>query len=147
MGESLTYTQLLRGNRPFRWLLSGQVVSELGNWFNFIAGLRLVRSVSVAAPEATAIMLVARLAPFAIFAPLAGTLADRWSRRTVMVASDLARGFVALGFLLISRPEDLWIAYACSVAASLLTAFFEGAKNGAMPNITGPQGLLAGNAL
>jgi MFS family permease len=144
---TLTYMQLLRGNRSFRRLWSGQVVSELGNWFNFIAGLGLVRSVSVAAPEATAIMLVARLAPFALFAPLAGAFADRWSRRAVMVASDLARGLVALGFLLISRPEDLWIAYACSVVASLLTAFFEAAKNAAMPNITGAQGLLAGNAL
>jgi MFS family permease len=139
--------QLLRGNRSFRRLWSGQVVSELGNWFNFIAGLGLVRAVSVAAPEATATMLVARLVPFALFAPLAGAFADRWSRRTVMIVSDAARAFVALGFLLVDGPEDLWIAYVCSVAASLLTAFFEAAKNGAMPNIAGGQGLLAGNAL
>jgi MFS family permease len=139
--------QLLRGNRSFRRLLSGQVVSELGNWFNFIAGLGLVRAVSVAAPEATAIMLVARLAPFALFAPLAGAFADRWPRRTVMIVSDVARAFVALGFLFVDGPEDLWIAYSCSVAGSLLTAFFEAAKNGAMPNIAGGQGLLAGNSL
>src|ERR1051325_3246714 len=117
---SLTYMQLVRGNRSFRRLLAGQVVSELGNWFNFIAGLGLVRAVSTAAPEATAIMLVARLAPFALFAPFAGAFADRWSRRTVMIVSDVVRAIVALGFLLVSRPEDLWIAYVCSVAASLL---------------------------
>ena len=144
---SLTYAQLLRGNRSFRRLWSGQVVSELGNWFNFIAGLGLVRAVSTAAPEATAIMLVARLAPFALFAPVAGAIADRWSRRTVMIVSDAARSVFALGFLLVDGPEDLWIAYVCSVAASLLTAFFEAAKNAAMPNIAGAQGLLAGNAL
>lgn len=144
---TLTYMQLLKGNRSFRRLWSGQVVSELGNWFNFIAGLGLVRAVSTAAPEATAIMLVARLVPFALFAPLAGTFVDRWSRRTVMIVSDVARGVVALGFLLVKGPEDLWLAYACSVAASLLTAFFEAAKNAAMPNITGSQALLAGNAL
>jgi MFS family permease len=139
--------QLLRGNRSFRRLWSGQVVSELGNWFNFIAGLGLVRAVSVAAPEATAIMLVARFAPFALVSPLAGALVDRLSRRTVLIVSDVARSFVALGFLLVDGPEHLWIAYACSVAASLLTAFFEAAKNAAMPNITGGQSLLAGNAL
>jgi MFS family permease len=144
---ALTYTQLLRGNRSFRWLWSGQVVSELGNWFNFIAGLGMVRAVSVASPGATAIMLVARFAPFALFAPLAGALADRWSRRMVMIVSDAARAIFALGFLLVDGPEDLWIAYVCSVAASLLTAFFEAAKNAATPNITGAQGLLAGNAL
>jgi MFS family permease len=143
----LTYAQLLRGNRSFRWLWSGQVVSELGNWFNFIAGLGLVRAVSVAAPEATAIMLVARFAPFAIFAPLAGAFADRWSRRMVMIVSDAARAVFALGFLLVDGPEDLWIAYSCSIAASVLTAFFEAAKNAAVPNVTGTKGLLAGNAL
>jgi MFS family permease len=139
--------QLLRGNRSFRWLFSGQTVSELGNWFNFIAGLGIVRAVSTAAPEATAMMLVARLAPFALFAPVAGAFVDRWSRRTVMIVSDAARALFALGFLLVDKPEDLWIAYVCSVAASILTAFFEGAKNAAMPNITGADGLLVGNAL
>src|SRR5215212_8765772 len=117
---TLTYTQLLRGNRSFRRLLAGQVVSELGNWFNFIAVLGLVRAVSASAPKATAILLVLRLAPFALFAPLAGTFADRWSRRRVMIVSDLGRAVVALGLLLVAGPEDLWIAYACSVAASLL---------------------------
>jgi MFS family permease len=145
--STITYTQLLKSNRSFRRLWSGQVVSELGNWFNFIAGLGLVRAVSVAAPEATATMLVARLAPFALFAPLAGAFVDRWSRRTVMIASDALRAVVALGFLLVRGPEDLWIAYACTVVATLLAAFFEAAKNAAMPNITGGQGLLAGNTL
>jgi MFS family permease len=139
--------QLLRGNRSFRRLWSGQVVSELGNWFNFIAALGLVRAVSAGAPEATAVMLVARLAPFALFAPLAGAIVDRWSRRAVMVASDLSRGLVALGFLLVGGPEDLWIAYTCTVVGTLLSAFFEAAKNAAMPNVTGDDGLLAGNAL
>ena len=41
--DSLTYFQLLRRNRSFRRLWWGQVISELGNWFNFIAGLGLVR--------------------------------------------------------------------------------------------------------
>jgi MFS family permease len=144
---TMTYMQLLRGNRSFRRLWAGQVVSELGNWFNFIAALGLVRSVSASAPEATAIMLVARLIPFALFAPIAGAFVDRWSRRTVMIASDAARAVVALGFLLVGGVQDLWLAYTCSVVATLLAAFFEAAKKAAMPNITGDQGLLAGNAL
>lgn len=144
---SLTYMQLLRGNRSFRRLLVGQVVSELGNWFNFIAGLGLVRAVSGAAPEATALMVVMRFAPFAVFAPIAGAFVDRWSRRTVMIASDCARAFVTLGFLFVNGVDDLWIAYTCTAISGLLMAFFEGAKNAAMPNLAGDRGLLAGNAL
>ena len=144
---SLTNIQLIRGNRSFRRLLTGQVISELGNWFNFIAGLGLVRSVMNGAPEATAILLVLRLAPFAFFAPIAGAFVDRFSRRKVMIVTDLARSIVALGFLLVRRPEDLWIAYACTILSTLLAAFFEAAKNAAMPNLAGDRGLLAGNAL
>ena len=96
--DSLTYFQLLRRNRSFRRLWIGQVISELGNWFNFIAALGLVRVVSNASAEATTIILIARLVPFTLFAPLAGAFVDRWSRRTVMIVTDLLRVVVALGF-------------------------------------------------
>jgi MFS family permease len=145
--DSLTYTQLLRRNRSFRRLWIGQVISELGNWFNFIAALGLVRVVSHAEPEVTTIILLSRLAPFTLFAPLAGAFVDRWSRRTVMIATDLLRVVVALGFLLVHRPEDLWIAYTCTALLSFFGTFFEAAKNAAVPNITGERDLLAGNAL
>lgn len=145
--DSLTYTQLLRRNRSFRRLWGGQVISELGNWFNFIAALGLVRVVSNAAPEVTTIILIARLVPFTLFAPLAGAFVDRWSRRTVMIVTDLLRVVIALGFLMVHRPEDLWIAYLCTILLSVFSTFFEAAKNAAVPNITGERDLLAGNAL
>lgn len=145
--DSLTYIQLLRRNRYFRRLWIGQIISELGNWFNLIAVLGLVRSVSHAAPEATTIVLIARLAPSTVFAPLAGAFVDRWSRRTVMIVTDLLRVLVALTPLLVRRPEDLWIAYLSTALLSFFGIFFEAAKNAAVPNITGERDLLAGNAL
>jgi MFS family permease len=144
---NLTYGQLIRGNRNFRNLLWGQIISELGNWFNFIAGLGLVRLVSEASPMAAGILLVCRLLPFAIFSPIAGTFVDRFSRRQVMIYSDLIRVVVALAFLLITSAEHLWIAYAATILLSALGAFFDGAKNAAAPNMTGKEGLLAGTAL
>ncbi|HKB67865.1 MAG TPA: MFS transporter [Pyrinomonadaceae bacterium] len=145
--DSLTYIQLLRRNRSFRRLWWGQVISELGNWFNFIAGLGLVRLISHGDAGATTIMLLARMVPFTVFAPLAGAFVDRWSRRMVMIASDFARVAVAIGFLLVRGPEDLWIAYLCTTLLSFFGCFFEAAKSAAMPNITGERDLLAGNAL
>ena len=88
-----------------------------------------------------------RLVPFTLVAPFAGAFVDRWSRRKVMIATDLARALIALLVLFVSRAEDLWIAYLCTVLLSLFGAFFEAAKNAAVPNITGDRDLLAGNAL
>jgi MFS family permease len=125
----------------------GQVISELGNWFNFLAALGLVRAVSGGAAVVTTITLLARLIPFTLFAPLAGAFVDRWSRRKVMITTDIARVFVALGFIAVKSPTQLWVAYACTALLSVLGAFFEAAKNAALPNITGERELLAGNAL
>ena len=144
---SLTYGELIRGNRNFRNLLAGQFISELGNWFNFIAGLGLVRVVSEASPLAAGVFFICRLLPFALVSPFAGTFVDRFSRRRVMIATDLARVAVALSFLLITSAEDLWIAYLATILLSTFGAFFDGAKNAATPNLTGKEGLLAGTAL
>jgi MFS family permease len=145
--RSLTYGELIRGNRHFRYLLAGQFISELGNWFNFIAGLGLVRLVSDASPTAAGLFFVARLIPFALTSPFAGTFVDRFSRRQVMIWTDVLRGLIALSFLLVTKAEDLWIAYIATVLLHTLGAFFDGAKNAAAPNLTGKEGLLAGTAL
>lgn len=145
--RSLTYGELIRGNRNFRNLLAGQFISELGNWFNFIAGLGLVRVVSGASPMAAGLFFIARLLPFALMSPIAGTFVDRFSRRQVMIATDLIRSVVALTFLLVAGPGELWIAYIATVVLHAMGAFFDGAKNAATPNLTGKEGLLAGTAL
>ncbi|MEO6588598.1 MAG: MFS transporter [Pyrinomonadaceae bacterium] len=144
---NLTYSQLIRGNRNFRNLFWGQLISELGNWFNFVAGLGVVRLVSDASPVAAGTLLLLRTVPFSVLMPFAGTFADRISRRALMMWTDVARAVFALIFLFVSRPEDLWIAYIGSIMISSASAFFEGAKNAATPNITGRDGLLSGTAL
>lgn len=144
---NLTYSQLLRGNRDFRNLFTGQLISELGNWFNYIAGLGLVRMVTGAAPEAAGFLLLCRTLPWALLMPFAGTLADRFSRRQLMIWTDIARGFLALVFVFVETRDDLWIAYSGAVVLSAATAFFDGAKNAAVPNISGRDGLLSGTAL
>lgn len=144
---NLTYGQLIKQNRNFRNLLWGQTISELGNWFNFVAGLGIVRMVSGESPLAAGLLLFWRTLPFALLMPFAGTLADRYSRKQILIISDVLRGFFALIFLLVSEPGDLWIAYAASILVSAGSAFFDGAKNAATPNITGDDGLLSGTAL
>lgn len=145
--QSLGYGELIRGNRNFRNLLAGQFISELGNWFNFIAGLGLVRLVSDASPIAAGVFFLARMLPFALASPIAGTFVDRFSRRQVMIATDVLRFGVALSFLLVRDVGDLWIAYLATVLLHTFGAFFDGAKNAAAPNLTGKEGLLAGTAL
>ena len=145
--RQLTYTELLKQNKYFRWLLYGQTISEVGNWFNVIAGLGLVRVISNASPEAAGTLWLFWLLPFALLMPIAGTLVDRVSRRRVMLTADIARSLCVLLFLFARGPQDLWLVYATAFLSSTCTAFFEAAKNATLPNLVGKDALLAGNAL
>jgi MFS family permease len=109
--------------------------------------LGLVRVVSETSPMAAGILFACRILPFAVFSPIAGTFVDRFSRRQVMIWSDLMRVGVALTFLLVTSAENLWIAYVATILLSTFGAFFEGGKNASAPNMTGKEGLLAGTAL
>ncbi|MCB1025946.1 MAG: MFS transporter [Acidobacteria bacterium] len=144
---NLSYKELFTQNRNFRNLFWGQLISELGNWFNFVAGLGLVRLVSDESPIAAGLLLFWRTLPFALLMPIAGAVADRFSRKQVLIITDLLRCVFALLFLFITGPEHLWLAYFASILLSGATAFFDGAKNAATPNITGKDGLLSGTAL
>jgi MFS family permease len=141
-----TYGELLKRNRNFRRLWIGQMISELGSWFSFIAELGLVRLYSGSAMVTTA-LLVARLLPFLLVAPLAGVFVDRRSRKQILIAADLLRAAVALVFLLASWLGSAWLVVASSVLMASLTMFFEAAKNAALPNMVSGRELLTANVL
>lgn len=144
---SLSNWELIKSNRNFRNLLAGQYVSELGNWFNFIAGQGIVRSVTGGAVEPLMIFLICRTLPWALLMPIAGTLADRISRWKLMMITDIIRIFLSLSFIFVRSADDLWIIYVGSVLMSVAASLFDGAKSAVTPNLVGKEGLLAGTAL
>ena len=119
-GAGVGYVELLRRNRDFRQLWLGQVVSQLGDWFNTIAVYTLVLELT-GSRRAVGLVLVARFVPTIVLGPLAGVVADRVSRRTIMITSDVLRAVVVLGFLFVRRPEHVWMVYALTLAQLALS--------------------------
>jgi MFS family permease len=143
---SATYSELLKGNKNFRRLWAGQLISELGTWFSFIAELGLVRMFSGSAMATTALM-IARLMPFLLVAPIAGVFVDRRSRKQIMIATDLLRAVVALLYLAAASLGSVWAVCLCSALMSSLAVFFEAAKNASIPNLVTQRELLTANVL
>lgn len=146
----MTYRQLLSSNADFRRLWTGQVVSEVGDWLNNIAVLALVIQLAGASGVGLAVALyaIARHLPLFLFGPVAGVVVDRVSRRRVMIAADLARAALALGFLLASRLSSLAVIYSVGAALFSVSAFFNAAKRASIPNLVeGTDSLLAANSL
>lgn len=143
---SAGYIELLRGNRGFRQLWLGQVVSQLGDWFNTIALYTIILHLTGSGRD-IGLLLVARFLPSFIFGSLSGVVADRFSRRTIMIVSDLLRALVVLGFLLVRRADQLWILYSLTVLQLGLSTFFEPAKTAAIPSIVSDRELVTANAI
>src|SRR5919199_6904965 len=140
------YTGLLRANQDFRMLWLGQVVSQLGDWFDTIALFALVLRLT-GSGRAVGLVLVARFLPSVVLGPLSGVVADRFNRRHVMIASDIARALVVLGFLFVRRPEQVWMVYVLTVLQLGLSSFFEPARSAAIPSIVRERELVTANAI
>src|SRR5437868_14339536 len=102
------FTGLLYQNRNYRYTWIGQIVSEAGDHFNNVAVLSLAVEETHNGAIIAALML-SRVIPAVLAGPLAGVLLDRFDRQRIMVASDLVRGVVALGFILTIGHRQTWV--------------------------------------
>jgi hypothetical protein len=94
-----SFVELLRGNRNYRYTWIGQVVSEVGDHFNNIAVFSLALATTRSGLVVSGVML-ARAIPAVLAGPIAGVVLDRLNRKHVMIASDVIRAVLALGFIL-----------------------------------------------
>ena len=146
MERSVGYIDLLRRNRSFRLLWLGQVVSQMGDWFNTIALYTIILQLTGSGRD-VGLLLVARFVPSFLFGPVSGVVADRFSRQRIMIISDILRAVVVLGFLFVRRADQLWIIYVLTVLQLGLSTFFEPAKTAAIPSIVEDRELVAANAI
>src|SRR5215216_8155261 len=140
------YIDLLRRNRAFRQLWLGQVVSQMGDWFDTIALYTIIQNLT-GSGRYIGLLLVARFVPSFFLGPLSGVVADRFSRRKIMIVTDVLRAVVVLGFLFVRRADQLWIVYVLTVFQLGLSTFFEPAKTAAIPSIVEDRELVAANAI
>ncbi|HZN06518.1 MAG TPA: MFS transporter [Pyrinomonadaceae bacterium] len=140
------YIELLRSNRSFRQLWLGQVVSQMGDWFNTIALYTIILNLTGSGRD-VGLLLVARFVPSFLFGPLSGVIADRFSRQKIMIVSDLLRAVVVLGFLFVRSANQLWLIYVLTVFQLALSTFFEPAKTAAIPSLVSDRELVPANAI
>jgi MFS family permease len=117
---------LLR-HRDFRLLLVGQTLSmfgdtamllTLGMWAKDLTG-----------SNAVAGSVFAALGLPVLFAPLGGMVIDRFRRRHVMIAVDLATAAAVLLLLLVHDRGDLWLIYVVAVLYGASLILFQSARS------------------
>ncbi|MFZ5443724.1 MAG: MFS transporter [Myxococcota bacterium] len=140
------YFELLRKRPAYRAIWLGSVVSLMGDWFTLIALYSLLEAYT-GSSESIGLMLLTRFIPPAFFSPLAGVVADRFSRQRVMILCDLFRAVVVLGFLLVKTADDVWLVYLLTFFQMSLAAFFDPAEQAAIGSAVEPHEVVTANTL
>ena len=139
---------VLRELPQFRLLFAGQALSALGDRITFVALPFAVLATGGGAAE-VGIVAGATTLPFFVLSLVAGVLADRLDRRTMMLASDAVRLVCQLvaGLALVAGQAEWWHLAIIGLVYGSADAFFQPAIYGLMPEIVPPEQLQSANAL
>lgn len=102
----------------------GQLVSQLGSNLTWFA-LSLWAWQETGLATALALVNFFSFAPVVLLGPIAGALVDRWNRKLVMMASDLAAGLSTIVVLLlyVTGNLEIWHLYITGAFAGAFQAF------------------------
>jgi MFS family permease len=154
-GRSDSFGAVLR-NRAFLRLWLAQAISQTAsNIVNFALLLRVRGIVEVhdlpQANTAISLVIIAFSLPAVLFGPIAGVLADRMNRRTLMAITNVVRAFAVILFVFI--PDD-WPAetallahYAGTFVFGIAGQFFAPAQGATIPTLVPRHQLMSANAL
>ncbi len=141
------YIDLLKKNHSFRRLFIAQELSYIGDWFTVIALFILAGESSDNSPLAIAGVLATRSFSLAAMTPFTGMFADRYSRKGLMICSDLAAFLVLFIVLQFDLLNNLSSVYFLAIAMVAAKSIFDPAQYAYLPNICNDEELLTANAL
>ncbi|MFL5833857.1 MAG: MFS transporter [Solirubrobacterales bacterium] len=134
--------------REFRLLFTGQAVSVLGDRMVAVALAFAVLEVGGSVTD-VGLVLAAGTFPLVATVLVGGVVADRVSRRTVMVVADLVRvaSQGTMAALLIAGAAEVWMLALLAAVAGAATGFFSPASTGLLPEVVLAEQLQPANAL
>ncbi len=135
-------------SRPFAMIWIGQTISSLGNG---VFSLALAWQVLLMTHSATAmgIVLIADMLPRLIFVLIGGVMADRLSRRLIILWSDGGRGVITLIISILGFTGHLqfWHLILESLIFGIVDGFFSPAILAIIPDLVEKDDLPSANAL
>jgi MFS family permease len=110
--------------RTFLIIWLGQVISIIGSGLTgFALGVWIYQETGRATPFALTVLFSSL--PRVLLSPIAGSLADRWNRRMIMILADTGSALVSLGavFLVFTGRLEIWHVYLIAPLGSVFGAF------------------------
>ncbi|PMS20175.1 MFS transporter [Trinickia dabaoshanensis] len=138
---------MLRKERRFSVLLTGHLLSQVGDGVHEFVFIITVLHVTHANVAASGAVYFFRFIPYVLLGPLGGALSDRWPRRSLMIFADLARMTITLVLcgLLSTRSLGVGGLAVIGMAMTALRTVFQPAFQGAIPSLVRTEHLPAAN--
>lgn len=140
------YRQLIRTRRDFRFLWGGQIISDLGDWFNLIASASLIGMLTSSGLAVGALFFVRTLAPF-LASPFGGVIADRYNRRNVIVLLNLIRAPLMFCFLFVRDADTVWLLYLLTALQLFISGILYPTRTALLPETVTEQEIGTANAI
>lgn len=109
--------------RNYRLYFVGQTISLCGTWMQSIGQALLVLRLT-GSGTALGLVIGLQFAPVLLLAPYGGVLADRFSKRRLLVATQATAGLLALvlGVLVATGSVRLWMVYVLALGLGMVNA-------------------------
>ena len=114
-------------------VFGAQIVSYLGDWFAFVALAGLVEDVTDSR-FLVSLVLVSMTIPGLFMSPIAGSFADRFDRRKILIVVSILQAFAAL-LLLLHSAAGIWITFVAQCLIAGLAAFVGPSSSASVPNL------------
>ncbi|MGW2621854.1 MFS transporter [Micromonospora taraxaci] len=137
---------VLTGNRSFRNLFLAELVVFGADWFVMVPLLVLLPHLTGSGVWG-ALVLAVDTGIVALLLPYTGTIADRFDRRKIMIAANVAALAGVLLLLGVRGAGTAWLALVAIGVVAVAKAFYSPAAQAALPNVLEPHELAAGNAV
>ena len=137
-----------RTMRTFMVIWLGQLISMVGSGLtSFALGVWTYQQTQQATPFALTVFL--STVPRLLLMPLAGSLADRWNRKRLMLLADTGSALVTLAAVLLLATQGLqvWHVYLMALADAVFAAFQEPAYTASITMLVPKENLARASGL
>jgi len=130
-------------NRNYRLFATGQVISNTGSWMQRVAQDWLVLELTHNSGSALGITTGLQFLPLLLLSLWGGMVADRYSKRRILMVTQAAAGGLAviLGLLALTHAVSIWQVYALAFALGLVTAVDNPTRQAFAAEMVGRRGM------
>jgi MFS family permease len=137
---------IFRQEKNYLRLFLAGIVNGIGDRFSQVALLALLLELT-GSGFAVGIALAIRVVPFLLFGPLGGFLADRFSRKKILIITDLSRIAFAISFVFVNNESDIWIVYLSTFVLAAGEAIYAPARKSFIPLLVKKENIIKINSL